>query len=112
LLRTLARRRDVAFLAALIFAFSPFRVAHLAHVQWLTTGWLPFSLWGLHRYMSTGALRFLLTAAIGYLLQSFTAMYFVYFALLPLGVVAIAEAWRVRPPRARTAAHLAAAAVV
>ena len=112
LVRTLARRRDVAFLAALIFAFSPFRVAHLAHVQWLTTGWLPLSLWGLHRYMSTGALRFLLTAAIGYVLQSLTVMYFAYFALLPLGVVAIAEAWRVRPPLARTAAHLAAAAVV
>jgi len=112
LVRTLARRRDVAFLSALIFAFSPFRVAHIAHVQWLTTGWLPLGLWGLHRYMSTGALRFLLTAVIGYLVQSFTAMYFVYFALLPLGVVAIAEIWRVRPPRARTAAHLAAAAVI
>jgi len=109
LARTLTGRRDAAFVAALVYAFSPFRVAHIAHVQWLMTGWLPFGLWALHRYMSTGALRFLLIAAIAYLLQSFTAMYFIYFGLLPLAVVAVAEAWRARPQLARTAGHVALA---
>jgi len=112
LARTLTGRRDAAFVAAVVFAFSPFRVAHLAHLQWLMTGWLPFGLWALHRYMSTGAVRFLLIAAIAYLLQSFTAMYFIYFGLLPLSVVAIAEAWRVRPRLARTAGHVALAGAV
>src|SRR5437588_535739 len=112
LARTLTGRRDAAFVAAVVFAFSPFRVAHLAHLQWLMTGWLPFGLWALHRYMSTGAVRFLLIAAIAHLLQSFTAMYFIYFGLLPLSVVAIAEAWRVRPRLARTAGHVALAGPV
>src|SRR5205807_3320463 len=112
LARTLTGRRDAAFVGAVVFAFSPFRVAHLAHLQWLMTGWLPFGLWALHRYMSTGAVRFLLIAAIAYLLQSFTAMYFIYFGLLPLSVVAIAEAWRVRPRLARTAGHVALAGAV
>src|SRR5207237_1383086 len=97
LARTLTGRRDAAFVAAVVFAFSPFRVAHLAHLQWLMTGWLPFGLWALHRYMSTGAVRFLLIAAIAYLLQSFTAMYFISLRVLPLSVVAISEAWLFRP---------------
>ena len=39
-------------------------------------------------------------------------MYFIYFGLLPLSVVAIAEAWRVRPRLARTAGHVALAGAV
>ena len=55
LARALTGRRDAAALAALAYAFTPFRIAHLAHLQWLMTGWLPLSLWALHRYFSTGA---------------------------------------------------------
>jgi hypothetical protein len=112
LARTLTGRRDAACVAALIFAFTPFRVAHIAHLQWLMTGWLPLSMWALHRYFSTGAVRFLIVTVIGYLLQSFTAMYFAYFALLPLGLIALAETWRVRPRVTRTAAHAALAAAI
>ncbi len=55
LARALTGRRDAAVLAALAYAFTPFRIAHLAHLQWLMTGWLPLSLWALHRYFATGA---------------------------------------------------------
>ena len=58
--------------------------------QWLMTGWLPLSLWALHRYFATGALRYLLACAGFYVLQCLTASYFTYFGLLPLAVVA----WR------------------
>lgn len=109
LARTLTGRRDAAVLAALAYGFSPFRVAHIAHLQWLTTGWLPLGLWALHRYFATGALRLLLAAAAAYLLQSLTASYFTYFALLPLAAVAGVEMWRSRPPLGRTLAHLLAA---
>jgi hypothetical protein len=49
LARLLTGRRDAAVLSALIYAFTAFRVAHFAHLQWLMTGWLPLSLWALHR---------------------------------------------------------------
>ena len=68
LARALTGRRDAAALAALAYAFTPFRVAHLAHLQWLMTGWLPLSLWALHRYFSTGAFAFLLASVGAYLL--------------------------------------------
>ena len=107
--RSLSGRRDAALLAALAYAFTPYRVAQFAHLQWLMTGWLPLSLWALHRYFSTGAFAFLLASAAAYLLQSLTGSYFTYYALLPLAAVAIAEGWRVRPPLLRTLSHLAAA---
>ena len=109
LARSLTGRRDAALLAALAYAFTPFRVAQFAHLQWLMTGWLPLSVWALHRYFATGALAFLLASAAGYLLQSLTGSYFTYYALLPLAAVAIAETWRVRPPLRRTLMHAAAA---
>ena len=112
LARALTGRRDAALLAALAYAFEPQRVAQFAHLPWLMTGWLPLSLWALHRYFSTGALVFLLASAAAYVLQSLTGSYFTYFALLPLAVVAIAETSRVRPPLRRTLVHLAAAGLL
>jgi len=112
LARSLTGRRDAALVAALGYAFTPFRVAQFAHLPWLLTGWLPLSLWALHRYVATGALIFLLASAAGYLLQSLTGSYFVYFALLPMAAVAIADGWHARPPLRRTVAHVAAAAAL
>ena len=112
LTRALTGRRDAALLAALAYAFTPQRVAQFAHLSWLMTGWLPLSLWALHRYVATGALRYLLACAAAYVLQSLTGSYFTYFALLPLAAVAIAETWRVRPPLRRTVIHLAAAGLL
>lgn len=109
LARALTGRRDAALLAALAYAFTPLRVAQFAHLQWLMTGWLPLSLWALHRYFATGAFAFLMVSTAAYLLQSLTASYFTYFALLPLAAVAIAEGWRVRPPLRRTLRDFAAA---
>ena len=112
LARTLTGRRDAALLAALAYAFAPLRVAQFAHLPWLMTGWLPLSLWALHRYFSTGRLRFLLACAACYLMQSLTGSYFTYFSLLPLTMVGLAELWRMRPPLRRTAVHLAAAGLL
>src|SRR5947208_1548710 len=105
LAKLLTGRRDTATLAALMYAFAAFRVAHFAHVQWLTTGWLPLSLWALHRYFSCGAWRYLFASGAAYLMQCLTANYFAYFGLLPLAAAAIAEAWHRRPPLWRTLAQ-------
>ncbi|MCU1384178.1 MAG: hypothetical protein JWL71_2875 [Acidobacteria bacterium] len=112
LARALTGRRDAALLAALAYAFTPLRVAQFAHLQWLMTGWLPLSLWALHRYFSTSAFRYLLACAAAYLLQTLTGSYFAYFGLIPLVAVAIADLWRFRPPLARTVVHAIAAAVI
>lgn len=109
LARLLTGRSDAAAIAALAYAFSPFRVAQFAHLQWLMNGWVPLSLWALHRYFATRAWRFLAAAASAYALQALTSTYFAYFALLPLGVVALAEIRRRRPQLAITVRHTIAA---
>lgn len=106
LTRSLTGRRDAALVAGVIYACLPFRVSHISHLQWLMTGWLPLALWALHRYFDTGKWRHLMASAVCFLLQGMTAMYFLYFALVPLAVVAVAGVARRQVPISRFARHL------
>jgi hypothetical protein len=90
LVRSLSGRVDAALVAAVLYTWTPFRFAHISHLQWLMTGWLPVGLWALHRYFRSGAWRFTFAAGACFLFQALTASYFMYFALLPFGVVVIA----------------------
>lgn len=106
LARSLTGRRDAALVAGAIYACLPFRASHISHLQWLMNGWLPVGLWALHRYFATGRRRHLLVTAVCFLLQGMTGMYFLYFALIPFVVVAMAELIRTRVPWSRVARHL------
>jgi len=94
LARWLTGRRGGAFIAAIAFAFNPLRASHVSHLQLLVIGWLPLSVWALHRYSRTRRLRDLLLSTLFYLLQTLTTGYFAYFALLPLSIVGVYELWR------------------
>ena len=41
------------FVAGLIYAFAPVRVPQFAHLQVISSQWMPFALYGLRRYFST-----------------------------------------------------------
>jgi len=101
LARSLTGRADAAVIAAAVYTFAPLRISHASHLQWLMTGWLPLSLWALHRYFATGAWRYAIASAACFLLQGLTASYFLYFALLPLTLVGIAELRRTQVPTRR-----------
>ena len=105
LAREVTGRRDAAIVAAVVFACQPFRASHFSHLQWLMTGWLPLSLWALHRYVATRAARHLIVCAVFFLLQALTASYFTYYALLPLVIVGGVELWRTRTPIGRFVMH-------
>ncbi len=105
LAREVTGRRDAAIIAAVVFACQPFRAAHFSHLQLLMTGWLPLSLWALHRYVATRAARYLSACAVFFLLQALAASYFSYYALLPLGIAGVVEAWRTRTPIGRLVVH-------
>ncbi len=98
LARELTGRRDAAFVAAVIFASQPFRISHLAHLQWLMTGWLPLSLWALHRYFRQPRVSTMVACALFFVVQATTASYFTYFGLVPLLVIGASEWWRTRMP--------------
>ena len=100
------RRRGAAWLAGLSFAFAPYRMASVAHLQLLTIQWLPFSLLALDVVlageMAAGGRR---RAAITWyaLLVGFTSLqvlaswYLAVFSGLALGIYALAwliNGWR------------------
>jgi len=47
-------RRGAAFLAGLAYAFAPYRLTAIAHLQLVTVQWLPFSLLALDRLLDQG----------------------------------------------------------
>jgi hypothetical protein len=111
-------RKDAAFLAALAFAFAPHRLMHVPHLQVLMSGWMPVSLWGLHRYFGTGSRRALAVFAGAFAVLALSNGYFLYFFSIPVALVVICElarsaagdaSRRARTPW-RTMAELAVAA--
>ena len=69
---TLTRSHAAAFVAGLAFAFAPYRISHFAHLQVLSSYWMPLCLVGLHRYLgsSDGSKGWLLLFAGAWLLQA------------------------------------------
>ena len=53
LVRDLTGHAGAAFVAGLAFGFAPYRISTLAHLQVLSTHWMPFVLLGLRRYLQT-----------------------------------------------------------
>lgn len=58
-----------AFIAGLAFAFAPYRISQLPHIQMLATFWAPLALLGLHAYIETGRRRWLVVYGATWALQ-------------------------------------------
>lgn len=93
---TIARRHDCAFLAGLAFAFAPYRMAQLAHVQVLSSYWMPLALASLHRYVASDRLRWAALFAVAWLMQALACGYYLFYLSV---LVVVWLAWFVSPPR-------------
>ena len=71
----LTGRRDAAFAAGLAFAFAPYRMGQLAHLQMLSYYWAPVALVGLHRYVGTGRWKWLAVFGGAWLMQALSNGY-------------------------------------
>lgn len=87
---SLTRRHDAAFVCGLAFAFAPYRAAQLAHVQVLSSYWMPVALVGLVEYFRSHQLRWAVLFAFAWLMQALTCGY--YFFYLPV-LVGLWLAW-------------------
>jgi hypothetical protein len=95
----LTRSAPGAFLAGLAFAFAPYRVSQLPHLQMLASFWAPLALLGLHAFVETGKRRWLALYAAAWLLQGAANGYaLVFFSVLVglwvLWFVVAAREWR------------------
>jgi hypothetical protein len=68
-----------AFIAGLIFAFLPFRVAQVAHIQSLQAQWMPLALYGFRRFIVTGHTRAWAGGTIALLMQNWSNGYYLVF---------------------------------
>lgn len=88
------RNRTAALVAALGFAFTPYRWAQLTHLQVLWTAWLPLVLWALHRALRTSRPSHWAVFVIAVLLQVFSNGYSAFQAAL--AIVFVAGAWMLK----------------
>lgn len=87
--RELTGRRGVAFVAGLAFAFAPYRLGALPHLQVLSAAWMPFTLFGLRRFFESHRARALGGASLAWVLQNLSCGYYLlYFSLFVLGYIA------------------------
>lgn len=113
LVRDLTGDKRAAFVAGLVYGFLPYRIASVPHVQVMSSQWMPFALWGLNRFVTTGSLRALAAGAGALVMQNWSCGYYLlYFApFAPLFILHrmwTAGTWR----SGRTWAGLLAAAAV
>ena len=96
LVAELTGQRAAAVLAGLAFAFGPYRMSQLAHVQVLSDYGAPIALLGLHRYVRTGRARWLAVFGAAWLLQAFANGYALFHLSVLLGLWLV---WFVRADR-------------
>jgi hypothetical protein len=77
--RELTGSAAAGFVAGLAFAFAPYRLASVPHLQVLSSAWMPFVLFGLHRYFESGRPRPLAGAAAAWLVQNLSCGYYLLF---------------------------------
>ena len=79
LVRELAGNATAAFVAGLVFAFAPYRLAQASHVQVLSSQWMPFVLYGLTRYVDSRRVLPLAGAVLALVAQSLSSGYYLLY---------------------------------
>ncbi len=96
LARRLSGSRPAAVLAGLIFAFCPYRFAHISHLEILYFAWIPFTLLFMHRFFDKPTWGNTLGMAAGYVLQVLCCAYYGAFFTILAGLLAVAETLRTK----------------
>jgi hypothetical protein len=79
LARHLTQSSLAAFVAGLVYAFGPYRMGQLAHVQMLAVQWAPVAILALHLYLKTGGTRWLALFGASWLMQALSNGYALFF---------------------------------
>lgn len=77
--RALTGNRAAAFVAGLAYAFAPYRVGSIPHVQVLSSAWMPFTLFGVRRFFETRRTLPLAGASAAWLVQNLSCSYYLIF---------------------------------
>ena len=89
LVRDLTRSAGAAWIAAIIFGFAPFRVAHFGHLELQWVMFMPLALWLLHRFVTTPTAGRALAIGGAVAGQTLCSIYYGVFLSLYLSVAAV-----------------------
>ncbi len=103
LVERLTGSKAAGLCAGVAFAFAPFRAGQLAHLQVLTSQWLPLQLFAMHAYLDNGRRRWLLLSGAAWLIQGLSNGYYLVFMPVLLALwLAWFPHWRWHQRRALT----------
>ncbi len=99
LVRRLTSSTEAAFIAGLVYGFGPYRMSQLAHLQMLAVPWIPLALLGLHAYLDTRKMRWLVLLGVAWLFQALSNGYTLFLlatlvAFWLLWFVVLRREWR------------------
>jgi hypothetical protein len=77
-----------AVIGGVIFVFAPMRFGHYMHQELLWTGWIPLSLWALHRTIETSKWRYALLTGACFVAQTYSSIYYAIMLATFIGIVA------------------------
>jgi len=103
---TLTGRHDASVVAGLAYGFSPYRIAHIEHLELLAAFGMPAALAALHQHLKDGRTKWIIVFGGALLLQALSCSYYFLFFLIML---ALWMAWFLRWPWGRTPYQIAAA---
>jgi hypothetical protein len=95
--------------AGTVFAFAPYRFAHIGHLELLWTAFLPLALLGLYRVLEQPTVRHGLALGLAVGLQALCSVYYSLFLVIWLVPAAVLAPLHVRVPWSRR--HMVAGAV-
>ncbi|MFW6116246.1 MAG: hypothetical protein ACOC6F_00830 [bacterium] len=93
----LTEHRLAGVIGGVIFAFCPYRMAHLAgHLPLMPTQWFPFLLYAFEELRRTHKVRFAVWAAFFFAMNAWASWYYLYFSLVlvPVYVALRFKGWR------------------
>ncbi len=90
----LTKSKAAAVLAGLIFAFFPYRFAHISHLELLYMAWMPLCFLFLHKFFERPSYRRLFIAGFFFVLQAASCAYYGVYLALFAGLFVLFFAWR------------------
>lgn len=94
LMRELTWSTSAAFIAGLVFAFCPYRMAHISHLELLNYAWIPLCFLFFIRFFENPSWRNLTSAGLFFILQALSCAYYGVYLTLFAGLLVLYFSWK------------------